>query len=183
MVEAVAKRSEIPVEKRWAVEDLYESRKAWEAAWQAALERLSQAEAFKGRLGDSAQSLREYLDFEDALDREIEKVYMYAHLNMDVDTADMDGQTMYRKAQMLSNRASEAFAFAQPEIMAIPEEKLAAYQAEEPGLKVYGRYFTLLKRKKAHTRSSEVEALLASAGEMADSPSDTFTMLNNADLT
>ena len=183
MVEAVAKRSEIPVEKRWAVEDLYESRKAWEAAWQAALERLSQAEAFKGRLGDSAQSLREYLDFEDALDREIEKVYMYAHLNMDVDTADMDGQTMYRKAQMLSNRASEAFAFAQPEIMAIPEEKLAACQAEEPGLKVYGRYFTLLKRKKAHTRSSEVEALLASAGEMADSPSDTFTMLNNADLT
>ena len=183
MAEAVAKRSEIPVEKRWAVEDLYESQALWEEALQAASDRLEEAGAYKGHLGDSAQSLLAYLDFADGLSREIEKVYMYAHLNMDVDTTDMNGQTMYMKAQMLDARADEAVAFATPEIMAIPEETLASYRAGEPGLHAYDRYFTILERERAHTRSGEVEALLASAGEMANAPSNTFMMLNNADLT
>ena len=40
MAEAVCKRSEIPVAKRWAVEDLYESREAWEAALEAVSKRV-----------------------------------------------------------------------------------------------------------------------------------------------
>ena len=182
MAEAVAKRSEIPAEKRWAVEDLFETREAWESALQKASERIEEANAYKGRLGESAKTLREYLDYADDLEKEISKVYMYAHLNMDVDTTDMDGQDMYMRAQMLRARALEAAAFAKPEIMAIPPETLAAYRASDPGFLVYDRYFTLLERQRAHTRSSEVEALLASADEMGDSPYDTFMMLNNADL-
>ncbi len=183
MAEAVCKRSEIPVAKRWAVEDLYESREAWEAALEAVSKRVEQAASYKGHLGDSARALQEYLDFEDDLDQEMEKVYMYAHLNMDVDTTDMEGQAMYMKVQRLYARAGEAQAFAMPEIMAIPQETLAGWRASEPGLQVYDRYFTLLDRRRAHTRSDEVETLLASAGEMAGSPSNVYTMLNNADLT
>ena len=183
MAEAVAKRNEVPVEKRWAVEDLFENREAWEAALEAASRRLEQVASYKGHLGDSAQSLKEYLDFEDSLDQEIEKVYMYAHLNMDVDTTDVDGQAMYMKVQRLYARAGEMEAFVTPEIMAIPAKTLAGWQASEPGLQVYKRLFTLLERRRAHTRNDEVETLLASAGEMSQSPSDVYTMLNNADLT
>ncbi|MCI8565122.1 MAG: oligoendopeptidase F [Lachnospiraceae bacterium] len=182
MAKAVAKRSEIPVQKRWAVEDLYATKEAWEEALKKAAGRLEEATAYQGRLGESAQVLREYLDFEDDLEKEIEKVYMYAHLNMDVDTTNTEGQDMYMRAQMLSARALEATAFAKPEITAIAAETLAAYRASEPGLKVYDRFFTLLERRRAHTRSSEVEALLASADEMGDSPGNIYTMLNNADL-
>ena len=37
--------------------------------------------------------LKEYLDYADDLDKEIEKIYLYAHLNMDVDTTDVTYQT------------------------------------------------------------------------------------------
>ena len=183
MADQVARRSEIPKEARWAVEDLYENDAAWEEDYKRVANLLSQVEKYKGHLGDSAEMLREYLDFADRLDMELEKVYMYAHLNMDVDTTDVTYQTMRMKAQMLVARAEEASAFAQPEIMAIPKETLEAYRAQEAGLKVYDRYFTVLLRQREHTRSQEVEELLASASEMADAPSDTFMMLNNADLT
>ena len=183
MADTVAKRSEIPQEKRWAVEDLYPCDAAWEEDYQRVAALIGEGEKYKGHLGDSAQTLQEYLDFADQLDQEIEKIYMYAHLNMDVDTTDVTYQTMRMKAQTLLVRAEEENAFAQPEIMAIPEETLASWRAETPGLSVYDRYFTVLLRRREHTRSREVEELLAGASEMASAPSDTFTMLNNADLT
>ena len=183
MADKVAKRSEIPQEKRWAVEDLYPGDAAWEEDYQRVAGLIGKVEKYKGHLAHSAGMLKEYLDYADDLDKEIEKIYLYAHLNMDVDTTDVTYQTMRMKAQMLAVRAEEENAFAQPEIMAIPEETLAKYRASEPGLKAYDRYFTVLLRRREHTRSREVEELLASASEMASAPSDTFMMLNNADLT
>lgn len=182
MAQAIAKRSEIPVEKRWAVEDLYVNDAAWEADFNEVAGLIEQGLQYKGHLGDSAQTLKEFLDYEDNLEIRVETVYMYAHLNSDVDTTNTVYQSMQMKAQMLLAQINEALSFATPEIMAIPKEKLDEFRASEPGLKAYDRAFTLMEREREHTRSSEVEALLASAGEMARSASQTFTMLNNADL-
>lgn len=178
----MAKRSEIPMEKRWATEDLYVSDAAWEADLQEVTALVSEGTKYQGHLGDSAQMLLEFLDFEDALEIRVEKVYMYAHLNNDVDTTNMTYQSMMMKARMLYAKVNETMAFARPEIMAIPQDKLAAFRAEESGLKAYDRAFVLMEREREHTRSAEVEALLASAGEMAHAASQTFGMLNNADL-
>lgn len=183
MADTIAKRSEIPREKRWAVEDLYPGDAAWEEDYRRVAGLIEEGKKYQGHLGDSAAVLKEYLDYADGLDRQIEKIYLYAHLNMDVDTTDVTYQTMRMKAQMLAVQAEEENAFAQPEIMAIPEETLAAYRASDPGFSVYDRYFEVLLRRRAHTRSREVEELLAGASEMASAPGDTFTMLNNADLT
>ena len=100
MAEAVAKRSEIPVKMQWAVEDLFENREAWEAERQAVSELIGKAESYRGHLGDSAQMLCEYLDYETELTVRLQRVGMYASLNMDVDTTDMAGQAMDMKAQM-----------------------------------------------------------------------------------
>ncbi len=182
MAQAIAKRSEIPAEKQWAVEDLYVNDAAWEADYDEVAALVGQAAQYVGHLGDSAQSLLAYLDYEDALDIRIERVYMYASLNSDVDTTNMNYQSKMMKARMLLAQASEALAFSSPEIMAIPKETLEEFRASEPGLKAYDRFFVLMERQREHTRSSEVEALLASAGEMAHAAGQTFTMLNNADL-
>ena len=72
MADQVARRSEIPKEARWAVEDLYESDAAWEEDYKRVANLLSQVEKYKGHLGDSAEMLREYLDFADRLDMELE---------------------------------------------------------------------------------------------------------------
>ncbi|MBR6527118.1 MAG: oligoendopeptidase F [Lachnospiraceae bacterium] len=182
MAQAIAKRSEIPMEKRWATEDLYVSDAVWEADLAEVTALVDEAAKYQGHLGDSAQMLLEFLNFEDGLEIRVEKVYMYAHLNSDVDTTNMTYQSMMMKARMLFAKVNEAMAFARPEIMAIPQETLSAFRAEEPGLKAYERAFILMEREREHTRSAEIEALLASAGEMAHAASQTFGMLNNADL-
>ena len=141
MADTIAKRSEIPREKRWAVEDLYPGDAAWEEDYRRVAGLIEEGKKYQGHLGDSAAVLKEYLDYADGLDRQTEKIYLYAHLNMDVDTTDVTYQTMRMKAQMLAVQAEEENAFAQPEIMAIPGETLAAYRASDPGFSVYDRSF------------------------------------------
>ena len=75
-----------------------------------------------------------------------------------------------------------ASAFATPEIMAIPEEKLNAFYAECPELETYRRTIYKIRRRAAHILSKEEEALLASAEEMADSADKIGGILRNADL-
>ena len=57
MAEAIAKRSDIPVEKRWATEDLYASDAAWEADLQEVTALVAEAAKYQGHLGDSAKML------------------------------------------------------------------------------------------------------------------------------
>ncbi len=183
MAKRAPKRNEIPVEKRWATEDLYASDADWEKDYEAIRTDLSQIEQYKGHLGESAQTLLAYLDLEDTLSARLEKLGQYAHLNSDVDTANTEYQAMNMKAQMLRSKFGEAVAFASPEIMEIPKEMLAVYRESDAHYQVYDRYFEILERERAHTRSKEVEELLAGADEMAASPQHIFALFNNADIT
>ena len=143
MADTVAKRSEIPQEKRWAVEDLYPCDAAWEEDYQRVAALIGEGEKYKGHLGDSAQTLQEYLDFADQLDQEIEKIYMYAHLNMDVDTTDVTYQTMRMKAQTLLVRA---------------EEENAAFASGEVPVKDYDDHAVHIERHTAYLLSGRCPA-------------------------
>ncbi len=183
MAKRVPIRSEIPVEKRWATEDLYASDSDWEQDYEAISADLQQVEQYKGHLGESAQTLLAYLDLEDALSARLERLGQYAHLNSDVDTTNTEYQAMNMKARMLRSKFGEMVAFASPEIMEIPVETLTAYRESDEHYHVYDRYFEVLERERAHTRSKEVEELLASANEMAGSPQNIYALFNNADVT
>ncbi len=183
MAKRVPIRSEIPVEKRWATEDLYASDSDWEQDYEAISADLQQVEQYKGHLGESAQTLLAYLDLEDALSARLERLGQYAHLNSDVDTTNTEYQAMNMKARMLRSKFGEMVAFASPEIMEIPVETLTAYRESDEHYHVYDRYFEVLERERAHTRSKEMEELLASANEMAGSPQNIYALFNNADVT
>ncbi|MCD8379856.1 MAG: oligoendopeptidase F [Lachnospiraceae bacterium] len=183
MAKRVPKRSEIPMEKRWATEDLYQSDAEWEKDYEQISADLSQIEQYKGHLGESAQTLLAYLDLEDALSQRMEKLGQYAHLNSDVDTTNTDYQAMGMKSRRLFSKFGEAVSFADPEIMDIPVETLEKFRESDEHYRVYDRYFTVLERNRLHTRSKEVEALLAGSNEMAQAPSNIFGMFNNADVT
>lgn len=181
MAEQLAKRCDIPMEKRWATEDIFDSTESWETSFVEVKKAMEQLEAYRGRLGESAEVLLEYLNLQNDLSRQVELLYMYAHLNADVDTADNEKQSYAMRTLSLWNQLCEAASFAEPEMMGIAPEVLAKWQQSDPGYGVYARFFELLEQKRKHTRSAEVEAVLAAAGEMAQSPSQIFTMLNNAD--
>ena len=66
--------------------------------------------------------------------------------------------------------------------MEISEEQYADFLEAQPKLQVYQHYFDKLLQGKDHVLSQREEELLAGAGEIFGSASETFAILDNADI-
>ncbi len=144
--------------------------------------RLPELEALKGTLSQSGQALLTVLQKRDDIFKELERLYVYASMRKDEDTTNSTYQAMSDRAMQLYVRAATVSSFIEPEILALPQTTLDQFVRETPGLELYRQQLEDLNRKRAHIRSAEVEAVLAAAGEIAESPGSIFTMIDNADL-
>ena len=178
----IRKRSEIPVEDTWAIEDLYSSDEAWEQDLKALEEDREVLASFEGKLGQSGQMLYDYLSKMENADVRAGRLGNYAMRMSDVDTRDATYQAMTGKFMSVAVGIGAACSFETPEIMTISDEKLEGFYQEYPALNKYRRYLTDLRRMKDHILSQAEEKLLAAAGEMAQTPQNTYSMLTNADM-
>lgn len=179
----IPKRSEIPVEDTWAIEDLYPSDEAWEQDL-AKLEEARKVFAdFVGHLGDSPETLYSYLKMMEETECKAELLANYCMRKADVDTRDAKYQAMTGKFVSVAVALDADCSFATPEIMAISDKTLDGFFASYPALERYRRYLTDLRRRKKHILSAAEEKLLAAAGEMGQTPYNTFNSFINADLT
>ena len=175
-------REEIPAEAKWAIEDLYKNDDEWEADFTRLKEHLPELSAYEGRLGESAQTLLSMQRLCDKMNMLAEKVYVYANQRLHENTDNAVYQNLASRAQSLLVEMSERTSYIEPEIMELPEGTIEKYLQENGELRVYGQYFENMIRQKAHVLPGEMEKLLASAGELAESPKDIFSMFNNADI-
>ena len=178
----IRKREEIPVEDTWAIEDLYASDAAWEQDMAYLAQMKDTLAAYAGTLGQSGQQLYAYLQQMEQADDLAGKLGNYAMRMSDVDTRNADYQAMTGKYVSVAVGIGAACAFETPEIMSISDETLETFYAECPELARYRRYLTDQRRMKAHVLSAAEEKLLASTGEMAQAPQNTYSMLINADM-
>lgn len=109
-------------------------------------------------------------------------MFNYASCKSDQDTANSFYLDMKNKAYATIVGLMGASAFAEPEIMAIPEDTLNLFYVAQPGLEEYRRALYLIRRKKEHILSASEEAILASAAEMARAPGGIAGALRNADI-
>lgn len=179
-MEQLLKRSEVPAENRWKLEDMFASQKEWDAEYAEVKELIKQAADFQGKL-DSTEKLKACFELDDKLSLLTERLYVYAHMRQDEDTAAPTYQALTQKAKKLSVEAGEALSFVTPEILALPDETLDRFIAD-PSLSAYTFTLTEMKREKAHVLSKAEEALLAQVGNISQAPQTIFSMLNNADL-
>ncbi|MBO4872583.1 MAG: oligoendopeptidase F [Lachnospiraceae bacterium] len=179
---SIPKRSEVPVEFTWDLSPIFENDAAWEDGLKALGQYPGKIAAFQGHLGDNAATLLSFLKLSDEIELLGGRVYGYASLSADVDLADARHQAMLGKARSCLIGLYRAAAFQSPEIMAIPQEKLDAFLAEEPALKEYGRSLYQIRRKAAHILSPECETLLAGAQEIAGAPDRIGSTLRNTEL-
>ena len=175
-------RAEVPVEDTWRLEDIFPTDEAWKAEYEALQKMPEQIAASAGHLGESAETLLRYYRMSDELTVRLSKLIGYASQKLDQDTANGFYLDMRGKAMSVYVAISGASAFATPEIIAIPDETMDRFFAEEEALETYRRPIYSVRRLKAHVLSAAEEALLAAAGEMARSPDDIGSMLRNADL-
>jgi oligoendopeptidase F len=172
----------VDVNYTWDLTAIFPNDEAWEQAYNELCALPEQIVKYRGRLGESAETLLEFFRRQDATHLAIESVYGYASLKGDEDTANSFYQNMRGKAMGAYVAISGAAAFATPEILAIPDETLAQFYKEKPELLTYKRSIDRIRRRKAHILSADEEKLLAAAGEVADSPDKIGSTLRNAEM-
>lgn len=175
-------RSHLEEKYTWDLTSIFATDAAWEEEFVSLTEAIEAARPLQGKLLSSAQSLYEITSLQLDLMRRIEKFYVYASMKNDQDTTVAKYQEFQAKATATYAKFAEVFAFYEPEFMAITEEELASFREEEPALALYDHYFERLLKNKAHVLSQTEEELLAGASEIMNSASETFGILDNADI-
>lgn len=179
---SLPKRSEIEIEYTWRLEDIFPSDEAWDKEFKDIKGLIPDIEKFQGKLADSADTLYKALETQYGLSKRLGKLYTYAHMRYDQDTTNHYYQGLNDRAANLMTEAGSAFSFIDPEILSIDESKIKSFIAEHEGLKLYEHILDELNRGRPHILSASEETLLAQASEVTSNASNTFGMLNNADL-
>ncbi|AQL43203.1 oligoendopeptidase F [Halorientalis sp. IM1011] len=180
---SVPDRSDIDEEHTWDLEALYADDEAWEDAFEAVQERLSDLEAYEGQVTEEAETLLSVLELREEIMRTVSNVTSYARMRRDEDTTDSHYQALLARAQSLSSDAQSAASFIEPELQDLDREDIEAMIEDEPDLEEYDHYFDDVLRMKEHTRSAEIENLLAELGEVTGAPGEVYNTLANADMT
>jgi len=179
---AVPHRQEIPEEFTWDLTTMYADDHDWEEDLARIEAMIPEVEMAQGTTGQNAEALLRVLEMKDRVSMQMSRLYVYARMRKDVDGTDPSGHALDTRAASLSARISAALSFIEPEILAIPPEKLARWQTESPELAPYAYYLDLLSRQRNHVRSTEVESVIAQFSDITRASGDTYDILTNADL-
>ena len=175
-------RNEIEEKYTWDLSTIFPTDEAFETELAQVSEELKNASNLAGHLLDSAESLLTTTEIQLDLMRRIEKLYSYAHMKNDQDTRVAKYQEYQAKGMTIYSEFGQTFAFYEPEFMEITEDQYHAFLAEKPELQTYQHYFDKLLQKKEHILTQREEELLAGAGEIFGAASETFAILDNADI-
>ncbi len=175
-------RSEVPVEYKWKLEDLYPSDQAWGKAKQVLVAQFDEITQYQGKLGSSASELLSCLEFDGKVSKEFGRLYSYAHMKSDEDTGNSKYLAMEQEMQQIGTDYNSKAAFITPEVAKMDKETIDRFIGQESGLKIYKMTLYDIQRKKAHTLSEKEEKILAEAGLMADGPSTIYGVFSNAEL-
>lgn len=177
----VPTRDEIPEADKWDLSHLFATTDKWEEDVRWIQENFSRLTTWKGRVGESAQTLADVLEFEKTLDLKIERVYHYASLQLAEDSANPEYLARMGQLQNLLTKIGEATAFLVPEIQAIADQRFAQF-LKDPVLKDWRVSLHKVRRMRPHVLSEKEERLLALGSSALDGYDDAFSQLTNVDM-
>ena len=182
MASELLKRSEVKEADTWNVKDMYPTTEAWENELKIITGIVDKIASYEGNVTATAENLLIVLEHLANAGEKIEKAFNYAERLFDEDQTNTTHQAMSAKVYSLYAAMGSKTAFVDPEIIAATDETLEAFYKELPALELYRKQIAEIRRMKEHCLSAEMEKLLAMTAEMSQTPADTFSILNNADL-
>ncbi len=177
----IPERKDVKSEDKWDLSPMFEGDDEWHILYREIEGKIEGYIRFAGKMGESLDLFRETLEFDIAISRELEKLYTYAHLKSDEDKSNQFYLGMYQKVVNLYTRISEASSFITPEIQQLDDDLVKGFMDHE-SMKDYRFYIEKIIRYKPHTRTHEIEQILAMSGEIGHAPSQIFSQLDNADM-
>ena len=176
------KREEIAKDYKWAVEKIYISVDAWNYDFEALKKDSVELKKFEGKLL-SVEGLLGYLKLYEIEARKLKKLYVYASMKSDEDTANTEFQALSSKIESFYAEFSSYTSFFEPELLSYDEGEVLSLVAENDELKIYDFLIKDIFKEKAHILTKEIEEILASVSDCLSAPENIYEILTNAELT
>jgi oligoendopeptidase F len=177
----IPSRAEIRESDKWNLAHLFADVSKWQEDFAWLQRTYPKFQQWTGRVGESAKTLAEVLEFEKALEQKMERVYHYASLQLAEDSTNNEYLARMGQVQNLLTKIGEAAAFVVPEILAIDDEKFSQFIAD-PALADWRIKLHKLRRMKLHVLSVPEERLLALSNVALRGYDDTFSQLTDVDM-
>jgi len=176
----ISDRSEADPASTWNLEVMFATPRAWEFEFERLDQWVEPLKSLRGSLHSPAQVFAWFLG-ESQLDRQLERLYTYAHLRADEDTADTENQGRQARIRARYTEIAGELSWMVPEVLEQDKETLEAWAASEE-LEDYRYPLQQIIRQKEHTLSAPEETLLSKAGDILSNPQQTYSLLTNADM-
>ena len=174
-------RKDLPAKDKWNLSSIYKSDSDWEAALKSLPELTKTAAGFKGRLGESAETLLAALKALEKANLVMETVYHYASLQHEADEDDTQATDRDGRAMMAYTQMQAELSFIDPEIQAIDEEKLRDW-ISQPAFADYRIFIEKLLHFKQYILSEKEERILSLAMQPGQTAETAFSVLTNVDM-
>ena len=171
-----------PDQIEWDLSEIYPSFEAWETTRGQLATQVDALAAYRGRLGESAATLREAFDAISGAEKELSRLYVFAFLKADEDRRVSEDQERRGLAAALLSEFGEAVAFLSPELLSVGSATLERYLAEEPGLARHAFNIRNILRQAPHTLSDESEQVIAATGPVVQGAERIYAMLTSSDI-
>ncbi len=174
-------RKDVPSEDTWDVGSIYPDQTAWEAHFEKtrqAIEKLKKIDP--ASLGNPDNALN-CLNLSARLEREIDKLFTYAHLQEDTDMSDAENAERMGKARDLGREYDEAAAFINPSLAKITGRALKRWR-RKPEFTDHSFYLRKIAMTKPHILPAEQAKIVATLSEILGSPQKIAKKLRDVDM-
>lgn len=177
----VKKRKEIEEKYKWDLTTIYKTDEDFYKDVEEINNILNKMEKFTGKIFESLDNLKKYLEYDEEISLKLNKVVTYGARKNDEDISNTKYQAMYQSVETICSKVGTIGSSFRPELLATDEDKINEYLKDET-IKKYKLAFDELLRYKDHTLSDQEEALLSKLSLAFDSNENTFSMLDNVDI-
>ena len=180
-VKKIPERSEVQEKDKWDLKKLYENDSEWEKGLEKLNSEIEKIGKFKGQLGSSAGKLEEFLLFMNKLGLLEERLGYYSNLKLSEDGGDSRNQERFSKFVTAATKAQSETSFMNPELQAIPDDRMKELLADER-IRPFSIALSKILRYKPHILSDSEEKLLAMQAEANQTARKAFSSLTDVDM-
>ena len=175
-------RDQIEDKYKWDLSDMFADNKEWHTKKDELKNKLSEFDAFKGKLGESADILYDCLELISQTKEAYSKLSGYASRLSDEDVRKQAPSSMRQEIEQLGINFNAKISFIDPEIVAIDSNTIASFLKQKSDLNNYAHHIDNIQRLKPHIRSSEIEEVISQTGLMNSTPYDIFSVFKDAEM-
>ena len=181
-MEKVLERSEVKKEDTWDVESIYRSIKDWQEDYEDCRSKITNLEEQKDSFLKDSKHFKDFILLSDKVERQLDKIYVYANLRNNEDTTNTTYQELLGKGLNLYQEYSEKTNFVVPLILKEDKKKIESFIESEEELAPFCHTIEDILRYQGHNLSEVEEKVIAAYNTVLSSASKTADMLMDADM-